>query len=165
MISHNTGRGSPGNPRSTILMGILAGIIIIVVIAGILTFTMNVTTGTSGEALPYETHYSVSFPDGNTVTVGTSHIAALAYNGSVITDVDGNREQLATGQTRVISPRHATISIFGVPIYSADFQITLQYTGSFGSRDNFDMTVATSQKIPGFLLSRLIPTSVKAIMV
>ena len=39
--------------------------------------------------------------------IGSSRIAVMAYNGSVITDVDGNREQLATGQTRLISPaRH-----------------------------------------------------------
>ncbi len=84
----------------------------------------------------------------------------MAYNGSITTDVDGDREQLVTGQTRIISPRHATISIFGVPLYNTDFQITLQYLGSTSQKDNFDLTVATSQKIPSFLLDRLLPSSV-----
>jgi hypothetical protein len=156
-------RGDGGVQNSTkILLGIIAGLVIVIAVAAVLTFTMTVTTGTSGVSLPFETHYSVSLPDGNAVTIGSSRIAVMAYNGSVITDADGNREQLAVGQTRIISPRHATISVFGLPVYSADFQITLQYLGSSGSRDNFDLTVATSQKIPSFLLDRLVPSSVKA---
>ena len=157
------GRSTGGMQHNTkILLGIIAGLVIVLAIVGILTFTMSVSTDTTGASLPFATHYSVSLPDGNAVMIGSSRISVMAYNASVITDVDGNREQLAVGQTRVISPRHATISIFGVPIYSADFQLTLQYLGSSGSRDNFDLTVATSRKIPSFLLDRLVPSSVKA---
>jgi hypothetical protein len=160
---HAPGREPGGMQHGTkLLLGIIAGLVIVLAIVGILTFTMSVSTETTGVSLPFETHYSVSLPDGNAVTIGSSRIAVLAYNDSVITDVDGNREQLAVGQTRVISPRHATISIFGIPVYTADFQLTLQYLGSSGSRDNFDLTVATSQKIPSYLLDRLVPSSVKA---
>jgi hypothetical protein len=159
---HAPGRSTGGMQHSTkLLLGIIAGLVIVIAIVGILTFTMSVSTDTTGVSLPFETHYQVSLPDGNAVTIGSSRIAVMAYNGSVITDVDGNREQLAIGQTRVISPRHATISIFGIPVYTADFQLTLQYLGSSGSRDNFDLTVASSQKIPSFLLDRLVPSSVK----
>jgi hypothetical protein len=66
------------------------------------------------------------------------------------------------GQTRVISPRHAKISILGIPLYNADFQFTLQYLGSTGTTDNFDLTVKTSQQVPTFLLDRLMPASVNA---
>ncbi|MGA2104762.1 MAG: hypothetical protein ABSG06_05135 [Methanoregula sp.] len=148
--------------RKKILLGIVAGIVIVIAVAAILTFTMSVTSGTIGNAFPFVTHFAVSFPDGNTVAIGSSQIAVMAYNGSVITDADGNREQLAVGQTRIISPRHATISIFGVPVYNADFQITLQYLGSTGSKDNFDLIIATSKKLPSFLLDRLLPPSVSA---
>ena len=160
---HPAGRSDGGlQNRTKIILGILAGLVIVIAVAAVLTFTMTVTTGTSGVSLPFETHYAVSFPDGNAVTIGSSRIAVMAYNGSVITEADGNREQLAVGQTRIISPRHATISIFGIPLYSADFQITLQYLGSTGTKDNFDLTVAASQKIPSFLLDRLVPSTVKA---
>ncbi|HVP96423.1 hypothetical protein [Methanoregula sp.] len=161
---HASGRSKGGaHHRTKLLLGIGAGLVIVIAIAAVLTYTMTVTTGTAGVSLPYQTHYAVSLPDGNAVTIGSIRIAVMTYNGSVITDADGNREQLAIGQTRIISPRHATISIFGIPIFNADFQITLQYLGSSGSRDNFNLTVATSQKIPSFLLDRLVPSSVKAI--
>jgi hypothetical protein len=160
---HAPGRKPAGTEhRTRLLLGIIVGLLVVLAVVGILTFTMNVSAATSGVSLPFANHYSVSLPDGNAVTIGSSRIAVMAYNDSVTTDVDGNREQLTVGQTRVISPRHATISIFGIPIFSADFQITLQYLGSSGSLDNFDLTVASSQKIPSFLLDRLIPSSVKA---
>ncbi|MGA2161556.1 MAG: hypothetical protein ABSG28_05075 [Methanoregula sp.] len=145
-----------------ILIGVIAGIIIVIIAAALLTFSVTVTTGVSGGSLPYVTHYSVALPDGEAVMIGSSRIAVMAFNDSVTTDVDGNREQLVVGQTRVISPRHATITILGIPLYNADFQFTLQYLGSTGTKDNFDLTVKTSQQIPTFLLDRLMPASVNA---
>jgi len=49
----------------------------------------------------------------------------------------------------------------GIPLYDADFQITLKFLGSTGTKDNFDLTVKTSQQVPSFLLDRLMPASVK----
>jgi hypothetical protein len=160
---HTAARGDGRNQKPTkILIGIIVGIIIVIIAAALLTFSVTVTTGVSGGSLPYVTHYNVALPDGEAVTIGSSRIAVLAYNDSVTTDVDGNREQLVVGQTRVISPRHAKISILGIPLYNADFQFTLQYLGSTGTTDNFDLTVKTSQQIPTFLLDRLMPASVNA---
>ena len=144
------------------MIGVLAGIIIVVVAAIFLTLTVTVTTDVSGKSLLYITSYHVALPDGEAVTIGSSRVAVMAYNNSVTTDVDGNREQLVVGQTRVISPRHARITTLGIPLYDADFQITLTYLGSTGTKDNFDLTVKTSQQVPTFLLDRLMPASVNA---
>ena len=144
------------------MLGILAGVIIVVVAAIFLTLTVTVTTDVSGKSLPYITSYHVALPDGEAVTIGSSRVAVMAYNNSVTTDVDSNREQLVVGQTRVISPRHARITTLGIPLYNADFQITLKYLGSTGTKDNFDLTVKTSQQVPTFLLDRLMPASVNA---
>jgi len=145
------------------MIGVLAGVIVVVVAAIFLTLTVSVTSDVSEKSLPYVTHYSVALPDGEAVTIGSSRIAVMAYNDSVITDVDGNREQLVVGQTRVISPRHAKITTLGIPLYDADFQFTLTYLGPAGTKDNFDLTVKTSQQVPGFLLDRLMPASVNAV--
>jgi len=145
------------------MIGVLAGVIIVVVAAVFLTLTVTVTTDVSGKSLPYITSYHVALPDGEAVTIGSSRIAVMAYNDSVITDVDGNREQLVVGQTRIISPRHAKITTLGIPLYDADFQITLKFLGSTGTKDNFDLTVKTSQQVPSFLLDRLMPASVNAV--
>ncbi|MEN6395172.1 MAG: hypothetical protein ABFC78_01655 [Methanoregula sp.] len=160
---HAASRDNGGMQKSTkLLIGVIAGIIIVIVAAALLTFSISVTTGVSGESLPFVTHYNVALPDGDAVTIGSSRIAVMAYNDSVTTDVDGNREQLVVGQTRVISPRHAKITTLGIPLYNADFQFTLKYLGSTGINDNFDLTVKTSQQMPTFLLDRLMPASVNA---
>jgi len=157
-------RGDGGMPNKTkLLLGVIAGIIIVIVAVALLTFSVTVTTDVSGKSLPYVTHYTVALPDGEAVTIGSSRIAVMAYNDSVTTDVDGNREQLVVGQTRVISPRHAKITTIGIPLYDADFQFTLTYLGSTGTKDNFDLTVKTSQQVPSFLLDRLMPASVNAV--
>ncbi|MFA5331453.1 MAG: hypothetical protein WC342_03660 [Methanoregula sp.] len=150
------------NNEKKILIGAVAAGIIIVVVAAILTFTVEVSDNVTGKSLPHETHYNVALPDGEAVTIGSSRIAVMAYGDSVTTDVDGNREQLVVGQTRIISPRHAVISMLGIPIYQTDFQINLQYLGSSGTKDNFDLTIKTTQSIPTFLLDRLMPASVNA---
>jgi hypothetical protein len=160
---HAAARGEGGLKKETkILIGALACIIVLVAVAAYLTFTVDVSTSVTGAALPYETHYNVALPDGDSVTIGSSRIAVMAYGDSVTTDVDGNREQLVVGQTRIISPRHAAISILGIPIYNADFQINLQYLGTSGTSDKFDLTIKTSKQVPSFLLDRLLPASVNA---
>jgi len=107
--------------RRNLMIGVLAGVIIVVVAAVFLTLTVTVTTDVSGKSLPYITSYHVALPDGEAVTIGSSRIAVMAYNDSVITDVDGNREQLVVGQTRIISPRHAKITTARDPALRCGF--------------------------------------------
>ena len=82
-----------------ILIGVIVGVIIVIIAATLLTFSVTVTTGVSGGSLPYVTHYNVALPDGEAVMIGSSRISVMAYNDSVTTDVDGNREQLVVGHT------------------------------------------------------------------
>lgn len=144
------------------LLGIFIGIVVVLVVAAYLTLTVTVSTNVSGVSLPYETHYNVELPDGESVTIGNSRIAVMAYGDSVTTDVDGVREQLVVGQTRVISPHHAKITSLLVPLYNVDFQITLKYLGSSGTKDNFYLTVKTSNQVPEMIVRRLLPSNMNA---
>ncbi|MGP8137244.1 hypothetical protein, partial [Methanoregula sp.] len=57
--SHPAGYSDGGMKSSRkILLGIIAGLLIVFAIVAVLTFTMTVTTDTSGVSLPFETHYS-----------------------------------------------------------------------------------------------------------
>jgi sporulation-control protein spo0M len=120
---------------------------------------MEKETGTS---FPYSTSYRVSLPDGEPVTIGNSKIIVMVMGDSVDTSVDGNKEELAVGQERVISPHFARISALGVPLIDTDFQITLKYLGASGNNALFDMTVKTSQQVPELVLRRLIPANMNA---
>jgi len=145
-----------------VLVGIIVLVVVIAVIA-VVTLSIAVLDTKTGTEFPYTTSYHVTLPDGQPVTIGNSHILVTSYNDELIADVDGTKEKLVVGHQRVISPRHAQISIAGLPVIDTDFQITLTYLGPTSSGANFDMTVKTSKQVPEFILGRLIPPAMNAL--
>jgi hypothetical protein len=160
---------SPGSQESAgwstgtkVLVGIVVLILVVATLA-VFTLTIAVLESQAGSEFPYTTNYRVTLPDGKPVSVGSSSILVTSYNNELIADVDGTREKLVVGQERVISPRHARVTVLGIPVLETDFQITLVYLGSTGSNANFDMTVRTSNQIPEFVIRRLIPPEMNAV--
>jgi len=144
---------------------ILIGIILLIFLIGtlaIITLTIGVMEKESGTSFPYITTYRVTLPDGEPVTIGSSRIIVMSIDNEMVADVDGTREKLTIGKDRVINPRHAQITVMGVPLLETDFQITLKYLGTTGKNANFDMTVKTSQQVPEMVLRRLIPANMNA---
>jgi hypothetical protein len=137
-------------------------IIAIFAIVAVLTLTIAVLDSKAGTQFPYVTSYKVSLPDGDPVTIGNSRIVTMSYDNEMIADVDGTREKLVVGQERVISPRHAQVSVLGLPLIDTDFQITLIYRGTDGKNTLFDMTIRTSKQIPELVLRQLIPAKMNA---
>ena len=66
------GRGS----GLTILLALVV-LVIIVVVAAFLTLSVSVTNVSPGTSLPFTTNYGVSFPEGQTITIGNTHINVL----------------------------------------------------------------------------------------
>ena len=144
-----------------VLLGI---VLLVIVIATLAVFTLTIAvldTGT-GTEFPYTTTYRVTLPDGEPITIGSSHILVMSYNNEMVAEVDGTKERLVVGQERVTSPRHARITVMGIPIIDTDFQISLTYLGSIGQNANFAMTVRTSNQVPDLILRRLIPPAMNA---
>ena len=160
-VTQNPAAKGGWSTGTKVLVGIIALVVVISVLA-ILTLTIAVLDTKAGTEFPYTTTYHVTLPDGQPVTIGNSHILVTSFNNELIADVDGTKDNLTVGQERVLSPRHAQITIVGVPILDTDFQITLTYRGSSGDNANFDMTVRTSKQIPEYVINRLIPPSMNA---
>jgi hypothetical protein len=156
--SQGTGGWSTG---TKVLLGIIALVIVIAVLA-VVTLTIAVLDTKAGTEFPYSTNYRVTLPDGERIMIGSSSILVTSYDNELIADVDGTKEKLVVGQQRVLAPRHAKITVMGVPIIDTDFQITLTYLGSTGSTANFDMTVKTSAQVPELVIKRLIPPAMNA---
>ncbi|PKL70044.1 MAG: hypothetical protein CVV30_01340 [Methanomicrobiales archaeon HGW-Methanomicrobiales-1] len=136
---------------------------IIVVAIGFLTLSVSVMTVSPGNALPYTTNYAVTFPEGQPIAIGNSHITVLSFQNEIISDIDGNRQKLAEGEDRVIEERRALITTFGViTLVDTNFQINLKYKGNRDNLAYFDMAIHTSQQVPGMLLNRLIPPEIHA---
>jgi len=152
------GRGS----GLTILLSLIVLVIIVVVVA-FLTLSVSVTNVAPGTSLPFTTNYGVSFPEGQTITIGNTHIVVLSNQGLIITDIDGDKQNMVVGEDRVISERRAVITTLGlITLLDTHFQINLKYKGERDNRAYFDMAVHTSQQVPDILLRQLLPKEIDA---
>jgi hypothetical protein len=140
-------------------------IVLALIVAVVAWFSLNVTVTnvTPGNALPFTTNYGVSFPEGQTITVGNTHINVLTYQAELISDIDGDRQKLVVGEDRIISERRAVITTLGViTLLDTNFKINLKYKGERDNRAYFDMAVHTSQQVPDVLLKQLLPAEIDA---
>jgi hypothetical protein len=149
------------------ILVVLFLIILLIIAAAIVWFSVSITNTdvTPGIALPFTTNYAVSFPEGQTITLGNNRINVLSVQNEVITDIDGNRQKLLVGEQRVIPERRGRITIFGVTILDTNYIITLTYKGERDNRAYFDMAVQTSKQVPDMLLKRLLPPEIDARLV
>jgi len=122
-----------------------------------------VTNVTPGDALPFTTNYGVSFPEGQTITIGNTHINVLTYQNEIISDIDGDRQKLVVGEDRIIAERRAVITTLGaITLMDTNFKIDLKYKGERDNRAYFDMAVHTSKQVPDMLLKQLLPPEIDA---
>jgi hypothetical protein len=107
---------------------------LIVAVIAILTLSVSVTNVSPSGSLPFTTNYGVSFPEGQTITIGNTHITVLSYQNELISDIDGDRQKLVVGEDRVITERRAVITTLDrITLMDTNFQINLKYRGD---RDN-----------------------------
>jgi hypothetical protein len=128
-------------------------------------FSLNVTVTNvvPGNALPFTTNYGVSFPEGQTITVGNTHISVLSYQNELISDTDGDLQKLVVGKDRIIAEWRAVITTFGaITLLDTNFKIDLKYKGERGNRAYFDMAVDTSRQVRDVLLMQLLPSEIDA---
>lgn len=140
-------------------------IVLVIIIAAVtwLSLTVTVSEVDPGASLPFTTNYGVSFPEGQTITIGNTHINVLSYQNELISDIDGEREKLVIGEDRVISERRAVITTLGaITLMDTNFKINLKYKGERDNRAYFDMAVHTSRQVPDMLLKQLLPAEIDA---
>ena len=136
---------------------------IVLIIVAWLSLNVTVTNVLSGNALPFTTNYGVSFPEGQTITVGNTHINVLSYQNELISDIDGDRQKLVVGEDRIIAERRAVITTLGViTLLDTNFKIDLKYKGERDTRAYFDIAVHTSRQVPDVLLKQLLPSEIDA---
>jgi hypothetical protein len=151
-----------GSGGLKILLYLIVFVVIVAAVA-LLTLSVTVTTVAPGLSMPFTTNYGVSFPEGQTITIGNTHIIVLSNQGLIITDIDGDRQNMVVGEKRVISERRAQITTLGViTILDTHFQIDLVYKGERDNRAYFDMAIHTSQQVPDILLKQLLPNEIDA---
>jgi hypothetical protein len=147
-------------------MGIIIALVVIVIVfAAIAWFSLSetVTSVTPGTPLPFTTNYAVSFPEGQTTTLGNSRINVIWFENELITDIDGAKQKLVVGEERNISERRGIMKALGViTLVDTNYAINLKYKGERDGRAYFDMAVHTSKQVPDMLLKRMLPPEIDA---
>jgi hypothetical protein len=144
---------------------VIALVVIVIVFAAIAWFSMSetVTSVTPGTPLPFTTNYAVSFPEGQTTTLGNSRINVIWFENELITDIDGAKQKLVVGEERNISERRGIMKALGViTLMDTNYAINLKYKGERDGRAYFDMAVHTSKQVPDILLKRMLPPEIDA---
>jgi hypothetical protein len=155
------GKGGLGTGIKIVISLIVLAIIVAVV--AFLTISVSVTNVSPGNSFPFTTMYGVTFPEGQAITIGNTHISVLSYQNELISDIDGDRQKLVVGEDRVIAERHALITTLGaITLMDTNFQINLKYKGNRDNRAYFDMAVHTSRQVPDMLLKKLLPPEIDA---
>ena len=145
---------------------IVIALIVLALIVGLAAFlTLNITiTPVSQEtSLPFTVNYAVSFPEGQTITIGNTHVTVLSYQNQLISDIDGDRQNLVVGEDRVIPERRAVVKTLGViTLIDTNFRINLTYQGAENNRAYFNMAVHSSRQVSDLLLKQLLPPEIDA---
>jgi hypothetical protein len=145
-----------------VLLGFIV-LIIIIFIAALLTLNVTVTNPVTGVSMPFSSNYSVTFPEGQQITIGNTHITVLTYQNELISNIDGDQQKLIEGQDRVTSERRAVITTLGaITLVDTDFQLDLKYKGQRDNLAYFDLVIRTSKQVPDILLRYLLPPSINA---
>jgi len=152
--------GSGTGMKIIILLLVLA---IAAVVVAWFSLSMTVTDVTPGTPLPFTTNYAVSFPEGQTTTLGNSRINVIWFENELITDIDGAKQKLVVGEERVISERRGVMKALGaITLMDTNYVINLKYKGERDGRAYFDMAIHTSKQIPDILLKRMLPPEIEA---
>jgi hypothetical protein len=144
---------------------IIALVVIVIVFSAIAWFSLSETVSsvTPGTPLPFTTNYAVSFPEGQTTTLGNSRINVIWFENELITDIDGAKQKLVVGEERNISERRGIMKALGViTLMDTNYAINLKYKGERDGRAYFDMAVHTSKQVPDILLKRMLPPEIDA---
>ena len=147
---------------ATIVVSLIL-LVIVIAAAALLTMSVTVTNVVPGNPMPYTTNYGVSFPEGQTISIGNTQISVLSYQNELVSNIDGDQQKLVVGEDRIISERRAVITTLGgITLMDTFFQINLKYNGDRDNRAYFDMAVHTSKQVPNYLLTRLLPAEMDA---
>lgn len=156
-------RSAGGWGMGMTIIATLVVLAIIVAVLALLTLSVSVMQVSTSYALPFTTSYSVTFPEGQSIAIGSSRMSVLSFENELISDIDGDRQKLVVGEDRVISERRAVITTLGViKLMDTNFMINLKYKGNRDNLAYFDMAIHTSQQVPDILLKRLLPPEINA---
>ena len=137
-------------------------VILIILAAAYLTIGVVISEAPPAASYPYTTTYQVFLPNSQVVTIGNSEIIAIPTDDQVTLSINKVPTTMSVGQTKTIQERRALITALTAKVMDFDFRVDATYQGRSGDTSRFYLAFRTSQQVPSFLISRLLPPDVQA---
>ena len=151
---------------------LLALIIIALILgAGLALVNLSIEPDLSIERItpyPYVIKYAVEIVSDEIIHIGSvSLMASLAEDGSVSITTNEEVSIMNIDDSKKITERRAQIAMFGVKIFETNYRVEIKYLGPaqhlFNPKQEvaaFDASIETSERIPEFILSHVVPVSI-----
>ncbi|MDR2855515.1 MAG: hypothetical protein LBV40_05105 [Methanomicrobiales archaeon] len=117
---------------------------------------------------PYAIKYAIEIVPDETSYIGSvSLMVSLAEDSSVSITTNEKVSLMNIGESKKITERRAQIAMFGVTIFETNYRVEIKYLGPTKHSSNpeqavaaFDASIETSERIPEFILSHVVPVNV-----
>jgi len=144
--------------------GIGAGILVIIVVAAFLSFSVQPNLVADTDSFPYQSYYTVRIPQAESVDFAGVPVTVSGAGDKVIVSISGGLgTEVRVGETVTLSsPRRMAIRIFGISLFETDYQVLATFRGYVpATRQNeFAVSVATSRPIPEWAVGVIMPDGV-----
>ncbi|HDQ08248.1 MAG TPA: hypothetical protein ENN44_05665 [Methanoculleus sp.] len=142
------------------------GIIAIVLIAALLTFSVTMNLPSSAQSFPFVSTYDVRMPQGAPVAFADIPVTVSGTGDKVIVSISGGLgTELQIGDQITFSePRRVNIRIFGITILETDYQVVAEFRGYLPQtrQNDFYVAVMTTDPLPGWAVGIILPDTVEA---
>ncbi len=141
-----------------------SAIIIIIVAAAILTFSVQPNLQATQDSFPYVSSYNVRIPQGEPVDFSGIPVTVSGSGDKVIVSISGGLgTEIGVGDKITLSsPKRMVIRIFGITLFDSDYQIVAKFRGyvSATSQNDFAVAVMTTRPVPEWAIGVIMPDGV-----
>lgn len=144
--------------------GIGAGILVVVVVAAFLSFSVEPNLVAETDSFPFQSSYTVRIPQAEPVDFAGVPVTVSGTGDKVIVSIRGGLgTEVRVGEAFTLtSPRRMAIRIFGVPLFETDYQVFATFRGYVPAtgQNEFAVSVATSRPVPEWVVDVIMPDGV-----
>lgn len=144
--------------------GIGAGILVVIVVAAFLSFSVQPNLVAETDSFPFQSSYTVRIPQAESVDFAGVPVTVSGAGDKAIVSIGGGLgTEVSVGETITLSsPRRMVIRIFGIPLFETDYQVFATFRGYVPAtrQNDFAVSVATSRPIPEWAVCVIMPDGV-----
>ncbi|WAI00380.1 hypothetical protein [Methanogenium organophilum] len=144
--------------------GIGAAIIIVIIAAALLTFSVQPDLPATGDSFPYVSSYNMRIPQAESVDFAGIPVTVSGTGDKVIVSISGGLgTEIGVGEKITLSsPKRMVIRIFGITLFESDYQIVATFRGYVPqtNQNDFAVAVMTTRPVPEWAVNVIMPDGV-----